>query len=101
MLLIHDGESEAVELDTLADEGMRSYYNVYASISYACSDLYNEEPTCQTVTSASNVARQANELFEGKHCDTMCPSGDSKLSAPAPESLGAKVWQVWQNMHAS
>ena len=40
MLLIHNGQTKAVELDALTDEGMRSHYDVDASISYTRSDLW-------------------------------------------------------------
>ncbi len=90
MLFIHDGQSQAVELNTLTDEGMRSYYYVYASISHARSDLYKEESSCQVVTSTSHVAKQVHELSEGKHCATMCPSGQSKVYACARTALACK-----------
>ena len=39
MLLVHNSQTEAVELDALADEGVRSYHYVDAAICHACSDL--------------------------------------------------------------
>lgn len=39
MLLVHNSQTEAAELDALTDEGMRSYHYVDAAICHACSDL--------------------------------------------------------------
>jgi hypothetical protein len=39
MLLVHNGQTKAVELDALADKGMCSYHYVDTAICQACGDL--------------------------------------------------------------
>ena len=54
MLLVHDGQSKAAELDALTDECMRSHQYVYASTSYARSDLLKYHPIYQYIRQHSN-----------------------------------------------
>lgn len=85
MLLVHNSQTEAVKLDALADEGMRSYHYVDAAICHACSDLSAAHHAIQKLEDPDGL--QAHPFIPMIHTQRAYESWTSADHSSMPQAI--------------